>query len=140
MKTAKRIILSVLLIFVFSVVSADSNLEVHFQNIHGRTVLPVDSEIGLVYASTDSETHGFLFDALSAPFDFDWTEKWFEDSMKQSLSSAYSSILSQILPADGFLMSKKSSNSDGSCSIAVKFKNGNVLIFTFEGEKIVGIN
>lgn len=140
MKQYSKLFAILLLTLVFSTSFCFANdKDDYFLSLQKKNVYPLDSDMGVLADVTTSEIHSFLYNALSQPFNFDWTETYFESKLKASLSTVYSPILSEILPASGFVMSNSIKNPDGTHSVGVKFSNGRIFTFTILDSTIAGI-
>lgn len=135
-----KLLAAVLAMFVLSASFCfASDKDDYFLSLQKKSVYPLDSDIGVLADADTSEVHAFLYKALTQPFDFDWTETYFESKLKASLSAVYSPILSTILPADNFVMSNSLKNPDGTYSVTVKFSDMKIFTFTVIDSTIAAI-
>lgn len=135
--------LTVFLILLFSLclpAFADDSYRTAIVAGKHEAVYPIDREIGQIVKRDQTKEHLLLSEALSADYDFNWSEKYLAPQSRKILTSLYSSVFSDLLPAEDFVFSKGHTNADNSVSITVKFpKTGTIISFVIFENQIVGI-
>ena len=119
---------------------AQTTVKEYFPSLAKTPCYPIDSDLGQCVPSDETEQHKLLAKALSEQYSFNWAESFLHPTFKKNLASVYSSLLSDILPAQSVLYSRASVNSDGTYVISVKTaESGKIISFAIMDGKICAI-
>ena len=96
--------------------------------------------VNIFPAENDVDT-AILKEALSKPFNIEWTDNNFQKDKRKMLSSLLSPILSTLLPSEKILFSVPVVGIDNSKSFRIKdLKEGNIYSVVMKGGRIISMS